>query len=376
MIEHKLLRAIIALYHRVVLRLAILLVTTLVTANSLFNKVRMSHENGILLRGKLRIVDQPDIPEHDFFVPGAQFKCRLRHAAASFLDDAKLVVRSASIKFADARIDSPMDILMNSGNVPLFWNARTFIGFMWVSMRGRGKRYVPFLKRHPQAALGGGDSVRRTPEEVDKIIYNSKTVYGFIGKDGVYRYVRYRLRPVDPDISDDNQSGKPGDFDRNHAWLQNPAPGETRDRNYLKASTRARLRDGETFHYKLQIQLRLPPPDDYHQAQWVSGAVVWDESRFPFVDLADVTIDEALSYEESQLTYFDMGHHPASLPIPKGRSIDDPHSLNQLRLASVWARRIRLFSYRFGGIPKAFPDTRTDRTWEAIPPVEEPPPAA
>ncbi|MEM9624155.1 MAG: hypothetical protein AAF993_21125, partial [Pseudomonadota bacterium] len=355
MLEHKLLRALIGVYQRFVLALVTGVVTVLVTANSLFGKVRMSHENGILLRGRIRIIDNPQIPAHDFFQPGASFPCRLRHAAASFLDDAKLVVRSASIKFADARVDSPMDILMNSGNGPLFWNARTFVGFMRVSMRGRGKRYVPYLRKHPQAAFGGGDSVRRSPEAVDQLVYNSKTVFGFVGEDGIYHYARYRLRPAEAQ-SDSITANDPDDFDRAHSWLQNPHRHETRSRNYLKDKTRDWLEQGNTLNYVLQIQLRLPPPDDYHQPEWISSTVPWDESRFPFVDLAELHIDEALSYEESQLTYFDMSHHPASLPIPRGRSIDDPHSLNQLREASVWARRIRLLSYRFGGIPEPFPD--------------------
>ena len=370
MIEHKLLIAIIRFYQIVILSLVTFGITVLVTLNSLFRKIRMSHENGILLRGKLRIIDDPAIPDHDFFVPGKEFDCRVRHAAASFLDDAKLVVRSASIKFADERIKSPMDILMNSGNVPLFWSARTFMGFMWTSMRGRGKRYVPYLKSHPQGAYGGGDSVRRTPDKVDNIVYNSKTVFGFVGEDGVYWYVRYRLKPLP---FDGEQSGMPDDFDRTHAWLQNPREDEVLNRNYLKDSVRERLANGETFHYMLQIQMRLPPPDDYILPEWISSAVPWDETRFPFNDLAELTVDEALSYEESQMTYFDMGHHPKSLPIPTGRSIHDPHSLNNLRLASIWARRIRLFSYYFGGMPKAFPDTRDAKDWVGIPPVKNPP---
>ncbi len=370
MIEHKLLLAIIAAYHRVVLALATLGVTILVTLNSLFRKVRMSHENGLLLRGHVRIVDDQTFPANDFFEPGKTFPCRVRHAAASFLDDAKLVVRSASIKFADEQIKSPFDMLMNSGDMPLFWNARTFMGFMRVSMRGRGKRYVPFLKRHPQASLGGGSSVRRNPEAVDQMVYNSKTTYGYTAADGIRYYVRYRLEPDPPPAQ---QTGRPDDFDRSHSWLQNPYRDETRTRNYLKDATRKRLENGEVLRYRFKAQFRLPPPDDFHQPEWVASTVPWDEDRFPFHTIAEVELDEALSYEESQRTYFDMSHHPKSLFIPLGRSIDDPHSLNNLRIASIWARRIRLFSYRFGGMPPAFSDSRRDSDWEGIPPIQNPP---
>jgi arachidonate 5-lipoxygenase len=371
MVRDKFLDALMAIYHRLQLALVTLLVTLLVSANSLFGRVRMSHENGIACSGRLRIVDDPKFPPHDFFQPGQAFACRVRHAAASFKDDAKLVVRSASIKFQDDRFDSPLDLLMNTGTVPLFWNARTFVGFMISSMGGKGKSYVSYLRRHPQAAVGGGVSVRRNPESFGRMKYHTKTVTGFIGRDGVCRYARYRLVP-DPEI--EQESGEPDQWDRHHAWLQNPYRDETRTRNYLKDATREQLAAGNALCYRLQIQLRdKPPSEEGPQPQWLSSAVPWDEKRFPYLDLATVELNTALSYEESMLTWFHMGNHPASLPIPKARSIDDPHSLNHLRLASIWARRARLLSYRLRGMPKAFPNTRKADDWVGIPPLRDPP---
>lgn len=370
MVDNKLLAALSALYRRVILALTTFLVTILVSANSLFGRVRMSHENGIVLRGRICIVNNPELPEHDFYVPGETFRCRMRHGAASFKDDAKLVVRSASIKFADARSKSPMDILMNSSQLPLFWNARTFVAFMRVSMAGKGKHYAPYLRKHPQAAYGGGDSVRRDPESPDKMVYYTQTVSGFVGRDNVYRYARYRLVPTP---FDGYESGVPDEWDRAHFWLQNPYQDEPRNRNYLKDATRKTLESGQVMRYKLQIQLRLPPPVEELRPEWLSSAVPWDDTAFPYMDLAEVEIDEALSYEESMLTCFEIGNHPPSLPVPKALSIDDPHSLNHLRLASVWARRARLLSYRLFGMPAAFPDSRKAKDWVGIPPMRNPP---
>jgi hypothetical protein len=133
------------------------------------------------------------------------------------------------------------------------------------------------------------------------------------------------------------------------------------------------MEDGKVYRYKLQLQLRLPPPNDDVQPEWLSCAVPWDESKFPYQDLAEVEINEALDYEESQMTWFDMSNHPPSLPIPKARSIDDPHSLNHLRLASIWARRARLWSYRLFGMPAKFSDSRDAKDWEGVPPLRNPP---
>lgn len=357
------------IYQRLILFLATVFVTFLVSLNSLINRVRMSHENGITCLGQLEIVSDPEFPDHPFFTPGRQFACRVRHAAASFLDDAKLVVRSASVKFADSRKESPMDVLMNSGQTPLFWDARTFLGFMKVSTQGRGKFYTSFLRTHPNAAFGGGDAVRRNPDSFSKMSYNSKTATGFIGNDGVYRYARYRLIPADWNGVD---SGTPDEFDRTHSWLQNPYRDESRNRNYLKEELREYLEAGNKVHYKLQIQLREKPNDGSEQ-YWLSCALPWDETRFPFMDLAHLELEQALSYEESTMTQFRMSNHPDSLPVPGATSIDDPNSLNLLRLQGVWARRTRLLAYRLFGMPKAFPDSRKNPDWVGIPPLRDPP---
>ncbi len=358
---------------RVLLRLQlgwyVVFITALITANSYFRRVRMSHENGITCRGRLRIVESPTFPSHGFFAPGREFDCRVRHAAASWVDDAKLVVRSASIKFADDRFDSPLDLMMNSGDVPLFWSARTFWEFMKGTMAGRGKAWVPYLRSHPQALVGGAHSVRRNPETFTKMVYNTKTCLGFVGDDRRYRYVRYRLRPAD---FDGTETGLPDEQDRAHPWLQNPLPTETRNRNYRKDELTRRLdREGRPAEYLLQIQLRERP--DGPDPEWVTSEYPWDETAHPWHDLARVTVTEALDYTEAMLTWFDMANHPPTLPVPRGKSIDDPHSLNDLRLASIWARKARLLSYRHRGMPKKFPDSRRAPDWVGVPPMPDPP---
>ena len=202
------------------------------------------------------------------------------------------------------RYDSPFDLMMNTGDMPLFWNARTFVGFMWVTLKGRGKQFVSFLKAHPLARVGGGGAVRRNPESFGGMVYNTKTTTGFIGRDGVLRYARYRLQPAD---FDGNEDGAPDDFDRDHPWLQNPRRDETRDRNYLKKATRQQVNEeGKPLRYTLLLQLR-DPPQGIRRPEWISSAVVWDEETFPFVPIADVVLDRALNYEESMLTWFDLG---------------------------------------------------------------------
>lgn len=193
-----------------------------------------------------------------------------------------------------------------------------------------------------------GLCVRRDPESFGNMVYHTKNVSGFIGEDGVFRYARYRLIP---DPWDGRELGLADDWDREHAWLQNPHQDERRHRNYLKDATRRLLDGGGKLRYRLQIQLRDKPVDD-SDAEWLSSAVPWDEGRFPYLDVAEVELDRALSYEESMLTWFHLGNHPESLPIPKARSIDGPHSLNHRALTISSGR---WSPYRSGDCPARSP---------------------
>lgn len=356
-----------ARWDRAQLAVLVFLMTFVITATSFTKKRRMSHENGIVCRGTVRIVADPTFPEHAFFRPGRTFDCRVRHAAVLFKDDAKMTVRSAAIKFADDRFASPFDMLMNTGEVGLFWNARTFMEFGRLTGK-HGKNFLPYLQKYPQALYGGGRSSRRDPSSFADLSYHSQTCFGFIDVEGRYHYARYRMVGVEWDGVD---SGALSEWWANHNWLQNPLPGEQRHRNYLKDELRERLAGDGTVQYRLQIQLREKPPGP--ERQWVSAKYAWDTDATPWADLALVTLHEALDHDEAMLTWFDLGNSPVSLPIPKGVSIDDPHSLNNFRSAGRFAARARLLSYRLRSMPTPFSDSRLDPDWEAIPPMATPP---
>lgn len=347
------------------LRWTVLWVTTLVTVNSFVTRTRMSHDNGIVTRGRIRVVPDLRIPPNAFFVPGREFPCRVRFGAATWNDDAKMVIRGAAVKFADDRFDSPLDLMMNTGRLAIFWDARTFVGFMFGTIAGRGKSWVPYLTKHPMAMVGGRDSLKRVPTSVGSLEYNSKTCLGLVDDENRMWYVRYRLVPLsyEPD-------GTPTAEDLAHPWFQNPLPDETRSRNYIKDELRDRLAT-EPIEFMLRMQPRRRPPGP--DPEWVTAQYEWDEDAHPWLDVATVTIDEALDHDEAQWTWFEMSNHPPCLPVPRGRSIDDPHSLNDLRVASIWARKARLWSYRLRGVPKAFGDSRRLPDWRGVPPMPDPP---
>jgi hypothetical protein len=356
------------------LRLAMVAVTVMISLTCFFGRRRMSHENGVAVRGRIRIVDEPPYPANEFFTAGREFPARMRHASVLYKDDAMVEVRSASLKFADTRSESPFDLLLNNGRVGLFWSARTFVQFMRVSIAGKGKQFVSYLDKNPQALWGGGDSSRRNPVSFAEMSYYSQVCFGYTATNGDEYFCRYRLIPAawTGDGSEEDSGTLPKFwFDNN--WLSNPFPDEQRTRNYLKDELRQRLDAGHHVGFRLQIQLRRQPPCG--EATWTSAQYPWDEVLTPWQDLAIVTEEQSLDALEAHLTCFDINNHPASLGIPRGKSIDDPHSLNDLRRASSLATKARLLSYRFRGVPKPFSDSRYAPDWvhDALPPMAVPP---
>jgi arachidonate 5-lipoxygenase len=344
-----------ALIDRVVLTVTCALIAAWVAWKSFRSRLRMSHKKGILAAGRIRIVERPQFPEHDFFRPGAEFPCRLRHASISYLDDAMLVVRAASLKFADNRDESPLDLLLNTGQTSFFWDVQSFKGFGSVTNAGRDPHFVKWMEDWPSTRKSLLESVRRNPETFAQLYYYSQTSFEFHARDGRPRFVKFRLIPGDRG----KETGLPdwGAEPWNTGWTQAILPGETRDRNYLKDEYQLRVARGPVT-YHLQLQLHEQQPGDTRD-YLLSCMVVWDEATHPWMDLATVTIDRTLPYEEEEWSLFSIGHHPPSIGITPATSTTDPASLNYLRLWGTWAARARLLSMRLRGIPPPIPDQRT-----------------
>ena len=110
-----------AVYRRLELAVLSFFIIVLITLNSLVKRVRMSHENGVAARGRIKIVTDPDIPatDDDFFRSGAEFSCRLRHASVSYMDDARLVACEPPGPGADAfvaNLDQANQFCANDGS--------------------------------------------------------------------------------------------------------------------------------------------------------------------------------------------------------------------------------------------------------------------
>ena len=310
---------------------------------------RMSHNNGIAATGMLRIVNQPRFPAHAFFAAGKVYPCRIRHASATFLDDAMNCIRSISIKFSLHHVRSPFDIEMNSGVVSLFWSAVSFLKFAALRQEKWGVEYKDYYRLYPDGLKGSETAGRRHVSSFHNVHYYCKTPFLFIGDDGVKRYAKYRVLPYDAE-PETGVEAEPSEWDQCN---QRVLPHETRGRNFLKYEYEDRVaREGA--RYRMQIQTRQAQDDD--DPAVFNNMVVWNEDIYPWHDLAVIDIDRTLDWKESLLTTFSVNNMPKTLGVLPAYSIYDYNSLNYLRAHSELARRARLVSYRLFGLPPPIPD--------------------
>jgi arachidonate 5-lipoxygenase len=289
---------------------------------------RATHSFGVGARGTVTVVPRPAFPDHEFFTPGRVFPCRIRHANASYKDDASCQVRACSIKFADARHDSPFDLVMNTGVIQAFWSFDTFMRFAFARIKTNPQFWEPqkeWMRLLPGGLIGSVESLRLAPTSFAEMLYHSCIAYPVRSRDGRMRYAKYRLVPHGLE----QESGLlPTDLQR-ECWVQTRRPGDDRPIQYLADEYRSRLARGPV-EYALQVQLReFDPTRDTHE--FFNSARVWDPRSFPWQALATVRLTEPLADFETERMRMWLGHQPPSLGLTDSYSAVDYGSLAWVR---------------------------------------------
>ena len=327
----------------------------LITLGAGARRRRMSHNQGTAGRGKLRIVNNPQFPATDFFEPGREFPCRLRHGCVSFFDDCVNEVRSGTLKFADTDFESPLDIQMNTGEHCFFWTARTFLQFAFGRHRKGTTQYEEYYKKYGWGRRSAASAFRRAPTSYATMHYHSHTPFGWHSRDGKVRYARFRLIRGDggpeldaPTLDYVNMCEQ--DVAQASILAQQKClpPDESKSVNYLNHEWRERLKQGPIL-YTLQLQLHEVGPND--PPEILNALLPWDQATHPLVDLATVSIAEELSYADQCYMGFEITNLPSSMSILPAKSMDDFNSLNYMRKQSIWTIRTRRFMQRLFGPP-------------------------
>lgn len=311
---------------------------------------RMSHNKGVAGRGKLKIVNDPDFPDHDFFKAGKEFACRIRHASVSFNDDAMNQVRGISIKFANERFASPLDLEANTGDIAIFWTAANFLKFVWNRREKNGIQYKAYYEKETDGLVGAQKSGKHKPSSFAKLDYYSKTPMMFTASNGDQFYVKYRVIPAREAI----ELAAIPEEQKKQVYNQRVQEDEELTVNYLVNEYKDRVKHG-LVEYILQLQLQKSSknPDE----KIFDSRLPWDERECPWQNLAKIKVDELLPFEETVKMGFNLKNHPKSLGFIKAKSIHDYNSIVYMRSKTKIAYWTRLFSYALFGLPKEVPAT-------------------
>jgi catalase len=311
---------------------------------------RMSHNNGIAAKGTFTFDLDPAIPQHPFLVEGKVMPCQVRHAMATFYDDAMATIKSLSIKLSDQPFKSPFDMNLNTGSISLFWNVASFLKLAKLRNQKFGIEYIDYYKQYPVGKEAAIDNLRRNPTSFSNLTYHAQTPFNFVGTDGVQRYAKYRAIPFDLETV---ETGIISEQNRLEPENQRILPGETRNRNYLKNELRERLKK-QTVKYWFQIQIRDAQPNENESI--FNSSLDWDATEFPWRNIGVIELKEIMDWDSSNSIGFGVGNMPKGLNYIKATSIYDYNSLNYMRDKTEIARKARLFAYKIFGKPIEIPE--------------------
>lgn len=321
------------------LRLTTWFVSRLFGVVGLWKKGRATHTYGVGAKGSFKVTDSPRFPSHEFFSPGAEYPLQVRHATISYEDDAVKDVRSGSLKFSHSPLDSPLDLIMNTGEENAFWNLRTFLAFVWAGARGP-KGLKSYCKRYPEGHRVARGSVRRAPDSFVQLRYYTKIPFHFHTREGVTMLVKFKLGPYE-DLPD---SGVVTGDDSINVWEQERLPTETRAHDYLRNEFLKRLDEGEV-KYRLWMQCHTLATGE--SAEIYNAAKAWDERKWPWLEVGVATMAEPLCAEDCEMLRMRVHNMPASISVVPATSLSDYNSIGYARSRIYpYAQKLRIDSYQ------------------------------
>ena len=302
---------------------------------------RATHTYGVGARGVARIVVPIGFPENDFFKPGKTYPVILRHSSPGGQKDNRARDgAAASLKFygdtADPAAAGLHDIMMNTGRVLFVRSARAFLSMVTTKNEERIEKLLkPGILRDEILSEG-----YRSGGSFTDFRYHSQICYELTDNAGTMSYFRYRLINADrgPERGAYPQSWKP-----NGVTVYPPLPTDPRADDYLKQDFLGRFQHG-SINYLLQAQLR-----DGKDVEAVNCTAAWDEVRWPWCDLAEISLNEALTAEDLDALAFDANWTQPGIALPlatsglwPGPQADNYASLGHVRaLVYALARKAR-----------------------------------
>lgn len=289
-----------AKYKRIVGNLAANLAVTTMKVKS-----RYFHRIGIGGKGILRIYDNiKGFPNHKIFQAGKSYPILIRHSnSLSADDDARIDARGASLRILPdeaGTTKSPLlDITMKTGNA---FYARTIADFATWLVCGLAAR-EEHVKQIPRVRDAVWTSLRQA-DSYAELHYYSNICRLFRFLDGQEMYVKFKLRPIDERLSEDTGKVEPTSILPPETGAIPRDEADARPLLFLAEDFQKRVNSSSGVRYVLQLQFQPIPDDEASRDSVLDCTKPWDTNEFPLVDVGEITVDQMLTREESELLQF------------------------------------------------------------------------
>jgi hypothetical protein len=292
-----------------------MLLRTLLTGKRAF------HAAGVATWGKLEVLERGAAlyPEHDFFFPSSEaLDVQIRFSNERSEDDAAVDARGAALRMTRPSDGRRFDLMLTTG---AYSAAENVVDQGLVTLASAlGKPGRRCLAKSRQFLEGGIAALRRAPQSYTQLFYYAQTIRFWVARNDERYLVRYRLAPLPlPDA----ESGLPvtaGDFvDRARR------AGEHRPPDYLRRELKMRLEGQRTESFRLQAQFHRMGLGD--GVDWYNPAADWKTTEHPWVDVAEITLEDVLSDEDGEKLGHDPDVSPQSLGTPVARGAFDYRSI-------------------------------------------------
>lgn len=258
---------------------------------------RYFHRIGAAGRGSLRIYDHlTGLPDHAIFSPGKNYSIILRHSnCLSSDDDARLDPRGAALRIISDEKSPLLDLTLKTGNA---FHARTIGDFASWLVCGAAAR-EEHVKHSPHIRDAMWGSLRRA-ESYTELHYYSNICRLLRFRDDQEMYARFKLRPYDKKFGEDSGRVEPTGILPPETGAIPRDEEDKRPRLFLADDFQRRVSSPDKVRYVLQLQIRTIPDDEVTREAALDCTKPWDEAEFPHYDVGEVTIDQALTKQESE----------------------------------------------------------------------------
>jgi len=316
----------------------ILLVTRLVLRN-LKKGQRATHFLGIGAKGTITFNSDNTIFADDLlFSKNKRYNIMLRHADATLLHNKSCVVRSASIKILDENNNSIIDFIMNSGTGVTFRNFREFLRiapFINIGEPIEGYKNLissnSFYSRAQIEFFRDGGSLT----SYHRCVYYSHVKYHYIDKNGKIWICSFRIVPYDIIIKGFEEEGMLETYEEqeNLVFHRKDEYVKNADKkfDFLQEELVKRIEKNDA-NYVLQVSAR-PYKKEYtpFHREIYCGSSHWDSKTYPYTTIAHISLNEAMSAEDTERSSYALSNIPKSFSFPYSYSIDDYNSVAWVR---------------------------------------------